>query len=67
MTESRARSVPPAPPLPSVLAGVGRPASRSVELAIFLLGWTAFYTWFFRSVGRESSASSPQRLDGGAA
>lgn len=40
---------------------------RSVELAIFLLGWTAFYTWFFRSVGRESSASSPQRLDGGAA
>ena len=40
---------------------------RTVELAIFLLGWTAFYTWFFRSVGRESSASSPQRLDGGAA
>lgn len=36
---------------------------RSVELAIFLLGWTAFYTWFFRSVGRESPAPSLPRLD----
>lgn len=26
---------------------------RAVELTIFLAGWTAFYTWFFRSVGRD--------------
>lgn len=40
---------------------------RTVELTIFLLGWAAFYTWFFRSVGRELSAQPLQRLnDGGA-
>lgn len=27
---------------------------RAVELVIFLAGWTAFYVWFFRSVGHEA-------------
>lgn len=40
---------------------------RMVELAIFLSGWAAFYTWFFRSVGREFSAQPLQRLDDGGA
>lgn len=31
---------------------------RTVELAIFLAGWTAFYTWFFRSVGRDDDRSA---------
>ena len=31
---------------------------RTVELTIFLAGWAAFYTWFFRSVGRDDDRSA---------
>lgn len=33
--------------------------SRTVEQAIFLIGWGAFYTWFFRSVGRQPEGPEP--------
>ncbi len=37
---------------------------RTVELVIFAAGWSAFYAWFFRTVGRETDERRPRADDG---